>query len=53
MMPDLGKYQAEVLSAYGITVLLIAALVGWSLVRAGRVRRALEEAEARSRTHGR
>jgi heme exporter protein D len=52
-MPDLGRYAAEVLSAYGVSILLIAALVGWSFLRAGRVRRALEEAEARMRSHGR
>ncbi|MDH3263772.1 MAG: heme exporter protein CcmD [Paracoccaceae bacterium] len=52
-MPDLGKYAAEVLSAYGVSVLLIAVLVGWSFLRAARVRRALEDAEARSRAHGR
>lgn len=52
-MPDLGKYAAEVLSAYGVSILLIAALVGWSFLRAARVRRALEEAEARMKPHGR
>jgi heme exporter protein D len=52
-MPDLGKYALEVLSAYGVSLLLIAALVVLSLARAARVRRALDEAEARSRAHGR
>ncbi len=52
-MPELGKYAAEVLSAYGVSALLIAALVGWSFLRAARVRRDLAEAEARSRAHGR
>ncbi len=46
-MPDLGKYAAAVLSAYGVSILLIAALVGWSFLRALRVRRDLEAAEAR------
>lgn len=52
-MPDLGRYAAEVLSAYGVSLALLAGLVAWSFVRAGRVRRALDEAEARSRTDGR
>ncbi len=47
MMPDLGKYGAEVLSAYGATIALLAVLVWASWVRARRVRAALEEAEAR------
>lgn len=51
-MPDLGKYAVEVLSAYGATLVLMAALVAWSLLRAKRVRRALDEAEARM-GHGR
>jgi heme exporter protein D len=52
-MPDLGKYAAEVLSAYGVSALLIAGLVGLSFLRSARVRRALDEAETRSRAHGR
>jgi heme exporter protein D len=46
-MPDLGAYAAAVLSAYGISILLIAGLVGWSFLRAARVRRDLDAAEAR------
>jgi len=52
-MPELGKYAAEVLSAYAVSALLLAALVGFSLWKAARVRRALAQAEERSRTHGR
>jgi heme exporter protein D len=52
-MPDLGRYAFEVLSAYGVSLALIAGLVVLSLVRAARVRRALDEAEARSRPNGR
>lgn len=47
MTPDLGKYAVEVLSAYGVSVLLILALVLQSLRRAGRTRAALREVEAR------
>lgn len=52
-MPDLGKYAAEVLSAYGVSGLLIAGLVVWTLWRAARVRRALDEAEKRIKPNGR
>jgi heme exporter protein D len=48
-MPDLGPYMAEVLAAYGASLALIAGLVVSSLVRSARVRRRLEEAEARHR----
>ena len=49
MMPDLGKYAVEVLAAYGVSLALLAAIVGLSVVRARRVRRELDEAEARHR----
>ncbi|MBR9766025.1 MAG: heme exporter protein CcmD [Rhodobacteraceae bacterium] len=48
-MPELGKYAATVLSSYGISILLLVALAVVSLRRATRVRRALEEVEARRR----
>ncbi len=51
MIPDLGKYAAEVLSAYGLTLLLIAGLVLATWARSRRVKRALDLAEAR-RAHG-
>jgi heme exporter protein D len=47
MMPDLGRYALPVLSSYAATILLIAALVGLSLWRGARVRRALREVEER------
>lgn len=53
MIPDLDRYAATVLGAYGVALGLIAALVLASLWRAARVRRALEDFEretARSRT---
>ena len=47
MMPDLGKYAAYVLSAYGVSIALLAGLVLLSL-RAGRKARAdLSEVERR------
>lgn len=47
MMPDLGKYAVEVLSAYAVTIVLIVALIGVSLYRARQVRASLREVEAR------
>ncbi|MCE2748468.1 MAG: heme exporter protein CcmD [Rhodobacter sp.] len=53
MMPDLGKYAVAVLGSYGATIILLAALVGFSLWRSARMRRALREVEARQgTTHG-
>jgi len=44
-MPDLGKYATEVLSAYGVTLVLLAALVLLTLRRGAKARRALREME--------
>jgi heme exporter protein D len=49
-MPDLGTYAFAVLGSYGATILLLAALVGVSLWRGVRMRRALREVEARQGT---
>lgn len=52
-MPDLGKYAVAVLASYGATIILLAVLVGFSLWRSARMRRALREVEARQgATHG-
>ena len=52
-MPDLGKYEVAVLSAYGAAIALIVVLVVWTLVRGARVRRQLREVEERQgRSHG-
>jgi heme exporter protein D len=48
MMPDLGKYADAVLGSYAASLGLIVALVGLSLWRAAKVRRALAEVEARA-----
>ncbi len=52
MMPDLGKYAAEVLSAYAVTLVMLLAIVWLSIARARRVKRELEEVEARRRADG-
>ncbi len=48
-MPDLGPYAAEVLTAYGVSLVLILGIVVLSLARAARMRRRLDEAEGRRR----
>jgi len=47
MMPDLGKYEGAVLSAYAISLLLMAAIVLLSLWRSRVVKRQLKDIEAR------
>ncbi|RGP37796.1 heme exporter protein CcmD [Pseudotabrizicola alkalilacus] len=47
MMPDLGKYAVAVLSSYGVTLALLAALVALTLWQGRRVKRQLEEVESR------
>lgn len=46
-MPDLGKYAADVLAAYGVTFALLAVLIWRSLAQSARAKRRLSEAEAR------
>ena len=52
MMPDLGKYADAVLSAYGISVLLLAGLIWLSLVQSSQARNKLAEEEKRHRKNG-
>lgn len=52
MMPDLGKYAVAVLSSYGATLGLLAAIIGLTLWRGARVRRQLDEIEERRSKHG-
>ncbi|MEH7829204.1 heme exporter protein CcmD [Gemmobacter denitrificans] len=47
MMPELGKYAGAVLSSYAVALGLLAVIVGLSLWRAARVKRALDAVEAR------
>jgi heme exporter protein D len=46
MMPDLGKYAAEVLGAYGLSLMLIAGLIVLSLRKGRRARAHLARIEA-------
>ena len=47
MMPELGKYAVYVLSSYAVSVALIVALVSLSVMRARRVKAALQKIEER------
>ena len=51
-MPELGKYAAEVLSAYGVSLALLAALLWQSLRRGRRARATLDAAEKESARDG-
>lgn len=53
MIPDLGKYNTEVLSAYAVSVLLLVLLVLLSLRAGAKAKRGLERAEEKVRNHGR
>lgn len=46
-MVDLGKYAFVVLSSYGVTLTLLAALIGLTFWRSARIKTALAEIEAR------
>ncbi len=48
MMPELGKYAGVVLSSWGLSIGLIAALLALTLWRGRKIKRALAEAEARA-----
>ncbi|MGH1354762.1 MAG: heme exporter protein CcmD [Thalassovita sp.] len=52
MIPDLGKYQAEVLSAYAVSIALIVVLIVVSVVRSRKARAALDDVEQRARRNG-
>ncbi|MFN0115938.1 MAG: heme exporter protein CcmD [Paracoccaceae bacterium] len=46
-MPELGKYAATVLAAYGATILLLAVLVAVTWAQGARMRRMLKAQEDR------
>jgi heme exporter protein D len=50
-MPELGKYAVEVLSAYGLSLVLLLGITGLSWRRFRRVRAEMERVE-RSRSDG-
>ena len=52
MMPELGKYAATVLSAYGVSIVLILGLVAVSMIRAAKVKRQLQDVEEKAKNRG-
>ena len=52
MMPELGKYAATVLSAYGVSIVLILGLVAVSMIRAAKVKRQLQDIEEKAKNRG-
>ncbi|WGI20226.1 heme exporter protein CcmD [Amylibacter sp. IMCC11727] len=50
MIPDLGKYAADVLSAYAVALLLLVGLVVLSVRQAAKARAALTQAEQQDKT---
>ncbi len=47
MMPDLGRYAVEVISAYVVSLGLLVALAGWYWARGRAVRRQLQDVDVR------
>lgn len=45
MIPDLGKYAVEVVSAYGVSIALLLGITGLSWRRFRRVREEMERVE--------
>ncbi|MFT5796300.1 MAG: heme exporter protein D [Candidatus Azotimanducaceae bacterium] len=52
MLPDLGKYAVTVLSAYGASIVLLVGLVLMSVAKGRRVRKLMQEVEARGKQDG-
>ncbi|MEZ8015373.1 MAG: heme exporter protein CcmD [Ascidiaceihabitans sp.] len=52
MLPDLGKYADAVLSAYGASIVLLVGLVVISVVKGRRVRKQMQDVEARGEQNG-
>ena len=50
MIPDLGKYADAVLSAYGISILLLLLLVIVTLRQGRKARSALDDVEKRNKS---
>lgn len=52
MLPDLGKYAGTVLSAYGTSIALLLGLLIMSVFKGRRVRKQMDEVEARGKQNG-
>ncbi|NOC44268.1 heme exporter protein CcmD [Ruegeria sp. HKCCD7559] len=46
-MPDLGKYADAVLSSYAVSIILLVALIVFSVMRGRKVRTEMEKIEQR------
>lgn len=46
MIPDLGKYAAEVLTAYGVSIALLIGIIAMSVRRSRKVAAQLAKVEA-------
>lgn len=51
-MPELGKYAVEVISAYGVSLALLALLVAVTLRRGKTAKAALASAERQAKKNG-
>ncbi|WP_171228068.1 heme exporter protein CcmD [Ruegeria sp. HKCCA4008] len=52
MIPDLGKYADAVLSSYAVTIVLLVALIVFSVMRGRKVRTEMEKIEQRISRNG-
>ena len=52
MIPDLGKYGDAVLSAYGVSVVMLLVLVGLSIRASVKSKQMLDIEEAKARNNG-
>ncbi|WP_171185881.1 heme exporter protein CcmD [Ruegeria sp. HKCCC2117] len=52
MIPDLGKYADAVLSSYAVSIVLLVALVAFSVMRGRKVRKDMEKVEQRMSRNG-
>lgn len=52
MIPDLGNYGVEVLSAYGVSIVLLMGIIALSFRHSRKVRAQLADVEARKADRG-
>ncbi|WP_298847545.1 heme exporter protein CcmD [uncultured Ruegeria sp.] len=52
MIPDLGKYGDTVLSSYAVSIVLLVALIVFSVMRGRKVRAEMERVEQRMSRNG-
>ncbi|MDB0052695.1 heme exporter protein CcmD [Ascidiaceihabitans sp.] len=52
MLPDLGEYADAVLAVYGASIVLLVGLVLMSVLKGRRVRKQMQEIEARGEQNG-